>query len=810
MHQLRLSLRQTLLGAGLPTAVVIGAGLPTPPKPATEGLLFTSRSTFHLVPIVLLFVLTCHTVRAADPEEIQFFRDKIEPVLKSECYGCHSRTAKEVQGGLLLDSRVATTRGGESGPAVVPGKLRESLLIQALRHENGLKMPQGKPKLTDATIADFERWIEKGAADPRDDEAPIVDPVGIEAARSHWAFQPLRSGTVTAVQQSRWARSLVDLFILAKLNEHHISPADPASRGELIRRVTFDLTGLPPDPADVADFIDDSAPDAYERVVDRLLASVRYGERWAQHWLDVVRFAETEGYEYDRTVPDAWRFRDYVIESLNRDKPFDRFLMEQLAGDEIEPENPECLTASIFHRLGPVRRNAGNPEIALSRNEVLTERTDIVGAAFLGLTVGCARCHNHKLEPITQKDYYRLQAYLAGTDEYNILLASEETQKEWQAETQRIKDQIATLQKQARLLTGAEKDRLVEKIEALEEQLPAPLATIPSTRNDFQKRTPIHVLRRGVWEHKGELVGPRPLSVLVSNDLPELTSSTTDPRTQLATWLNRTDRPLVQRVLVNRIWQQHFGVGLVKTANDFGLKGERPSHPELLEWLTARFLQGGQHWKPLHRLLVESSTYRQSSRHRDSNSDQIDPENRLLSRFQRRRLSAEEVRDAMLAVSGRLSLKQSGPSVVVPVDEELVALLYKPSQWQVTKDTSEHDRRSIYLMAKRNLRLPFMENLDAPTLQNSCARRDSSTHAPQALELLNGSLSNSIAESFASRLAHTAGGDSSRIVELAFQSALGRLPSDSERHRSLEFLRDQPLSEFALAIFNLNEFLYVP
>ncbi|MEI8382917.1 MAG: DUF1549 domain-containing protein [Planctomycetota bacterium] len=429
MYQLRPSLRQTLFGAGLPTAVVIGAGLPTPPKPATEGLLFNLRSTSNIVRIALLLALTCHTVRAADPEEIQFFRDKIEPVLKSECFRCHSRTAKEVQGGLLLDSRVAATRGGESGPAVVPGKLRESLLIQALRHENGLKMPQGKPKLTDATIADFERWIEKGAADPREDEAPIVDSVGIEAARSHWAFQPLRSGTITAVQQSSWARSPVDLFILAKLNEHHLSPADPASRGELIRRVTFDLTGLPPDPADVADFIDDSAPDAYERVVDRLLASVRYGERWAQHWLDVVRFAETEGYEYDRTVPDAWRFRDYVIESLNRDKSFDRFLIEQLAGDEIEPENPECLTASIFHRLGPVRRNAGNPEIALSRNEVLTERTDIVGAAFLGLTVGCARCHNHKLEPITQKDYYRLQAYMAGTDEYNILLASEETQK---------------------------------------------------------------------------------------------------------------------------------------------------------------------------------------------------------------------------------------------------------------------------------------------------------------------------------------------------------------------------------------------
>ena len=768
------------------------------------------RPTLFGASITMLLALTCHTLLAADSDQIQFFRDKIEPVLKSECFGCHSRTAKDVQGGLLLDSRVAATRGGESGPAVVPGKVRDSLLIQALRHENGLKMPQGKPKLPDATIADFERWIEKGAADPRNDEAPIIDPVGIEAARSHWAFQPLHPGKLPDVQPVGWARSPVDLFILAKLNEHRLSPADPASRGDLIRRVTFDLTGLPPDPADIAEFVNDPSPDAYERVVDRLLASVSYGERWAQHWLDVVRFAETEGYEYDRTIPDAWRFRDYVIESLNRDKPFDQFLIEQLAGDEIAPENTECLTASIFHRLGPVRRNAGNPEIALSRNEVLTERTDIVGTAFLGLTVGCARCHNHKLEPITQKDYYRLQAYLAGTDEHNIQLASEETQKTWQAETQRIKDQITALQKQARLLTGPEKDRLTEKIEALEDQLPAPLATIPSTRNDFQKRTAIHVLRRGVWEHKGELVGPRPLSVLVPNDLPELTSATTDPRTQLANWLNRTDRPLVQRVLVNRIWQQHFGNGLVKTANDFGLKGDRPSHPELLEWLTAQFLQGGQHWKPIHRLLVESSTYRQSSRRQNPASDSIDPENRLLSRFPRRRLSAEEVRDAMLAVSGRLSVKQGGPSVVVPVDKELVALLYKPSQWQVTKNVCEHDRRSIYLMAKRNLRLPFMENLDAPTLQNSCARRDSSTHAPQALELLNGDLSNNIAESFASRLAHTAGDDPSRIVEMAFQTALGRMPSISERQRSLEFLRDQSLREFALAIFNLNEFLYVP
>ena len=770
-------------------------------------------------------VLMCRVVSGAEPDDVRFFREKIEPVLKRECYGCHSRTAKEVQGGLLLDSRVAATRGGESGPAVVPGKVRASLLIQALRHESGLAMPQGKPKLAEATIADFVRWIETGAADPRHDDVVAADPVGMNAGRAHWAFQPLRPTVPPAVRDANWLRSPVDAFIQAKLAEQRLPHAAPASRRELIRRVTFDLTGLPSEPDEVDEFVNDPAPDAYERVVDRLLGSWRYGERWAQHWLDVVRFAETEGYEYDRAVPDAWRFRDYVIDSLNGDKPFDRFLMEQIAGDEIDPDNAECLTASIFHRLGPVRRNAGNPEIALSRNEVLTERTDIVGAAILGLTVGCARCHNHKLEPITQKDYYRLQSYLAATEEHNIVLADDASQKLWQAETQRLKDEIAKFQKQARLLTGAERTRLNEQIELLEDQLPGPLATIPSTRNDLQKRTAIHVLRRGVWESKGEQVGPRPLSVLVSDDLPEHAADAANPRTELAKWLTGTDRPLTQRVLVNRLWQQHFGLGLVKTANDFGLKGDRPSHPELLEWLTATFLESGLRWKPLHRVLVLSNTYRQSSRITDSVSERLDPENRLLSHFTRRRLTAEEIRDAMLAVSGRLNFKLGGPSVFVPVDEEMVQLLYKPSQWQVTRDAAEHDRRSVYLMAKRNLRLPFMDNLDAPTLQNSCARRDASTHAPQALELLNGGLSNDLARAFATWLrdAHerrssdatvkphdAAGRADDRIVELAFQSALCRSPTARERERSLGFLRDQPLSEFTLAMFNLNEFLYVP
>lgn len=764
-------------------------------------------------PIVwfVMLLAMCAVCISDEPDEIRFFREKIEPVLREQCYACHSGQAEKVQAGLRLDSRAAVLRGGESGPAVVPGKSAESLLIRAIRHEDGLAMPPMNARLAESTIADFVKWVEIGAPDPRAGEVADVTLPDLAQARKHWAFLPVTKVDPPEVHDGTWGKELIDAFILAKLEEHAWRPAPPTDRSELIRRVTFDLTGLPPTPEETQAFIDDPLPDAYHRLVDRLLGSRHYGERWAQHWLDVVRFAESEGYEYDRHIPDAWRYRDYVINSLNADKPFDRFVVEQLAGDEIDPENPECQTASIFHRLGAVRRNAGNPEIALSRNEVLTERTDIIGAAFLGLTVGCARCHNHKLEPILQRDYYRLQAYFAATEEHNILLASAEEQQAWEATTKRAKDEIDALRAKARMVEGSEKTRLEEQIEILEDQLPLPLATIPSTHNDWEKRTAIHVLRRGVWENKGETVGPRPLSVLLADDVPEISPGEANPRTQLARWLTSPDHPLTARVIVNRLWQQHFGVGLVKTANDFGLKGERPSHPELLDWLAAALVENGWRLKPLHRAIVLSQTYQQASRFPDSAEKQMaDPENRLLWHFPRRRLSAEEVRDAMLSVSGRINFKSGGPSVMVPVDPELVQLLYKPVQWAVTKEAGDHDRRSIYLIAKRNLRLPFLENFDAPALQTSCSRRETSTHAPQALELLNGPLSNDLARAFAGRLEREAHSDVGCIIDRAFQLALGRLPRPDERQRSLEFLRKEPLAEFALAIFNLNEFLYVP
>lgn len=584
----------------------------------------------------------------------------------------------------------------------------------------------------------------------------------------HWSLRPRgRPAVPLAANADRSpARNPIDAFLLARLGREGLHLSPQADRRTLIRRLSFDLTGLPPTPQQVAAFVEDPAPDAYEKLVDRLLASPAYGERWGRHWLDVVRYAETEGFEYDRHRPGAWRYRDYVLDSFNRDKPYDRFVREQIAGDELAKEGDhELHVAAGFHRLGPVRRNAGNPELVFSRHEVLTEMTDVLGVVFLGLTAGCARCHDHPFDDFSLQDYYHLQAYLSATQERDLKLA------------------------------GAQ---------------PPPWSTISTVQNVPAQRMPIHVLKRGNEQRKGKLVGPRWPRSLAGEGSGELPPDVADPRTHLAGRIASADNPLTARVLVNRLWQHHFGKGLVETANDFGVNGSAPSHPELLDWLANEFVAGGWRIKPVHRLIVLSSTYRQASQVSGSHPGVAkDPTNRLLWRFPRRRLSAEEVRDAMLLVSGRLNERMAGPSVMVPVEPDLVQLLYAPSQWAVTPDRGEHDRRSVYLIAKRNLRLPFLEAFDQPDAQTSCATRESSTHPLQALELLNGRLANELAKAFARRLRLEAGPERARVVECAFLWATGRLPTAKEKELAVRFLAQQSLEEFALAVLNLNAFLYV-
>lgn len=625
--------------------------------------------------------------------------------------------------------------------------------------------------------------------------------------QQHWSFQPVKRPTPPEVGDQ--SLSAIDRFIRAGLKAKGLRPVARADWRTLVRRVWFNITGLPPTPEELEAFLATASPATYRQLVDRLLADRGYGERWGQHWLDVIRYAESEGFEYDRHLPDGWRFRDYVINSFNEDKPFERFITEQLAGDELEPTTPETLVAAGFHRLGPVRRNAGNPDIALSRNEVLTERTDIIGSAFLGLSVGCARCHDHKLDPISQRDYYQLEAYLAATAEHNVSLATEARQQEWEQATKALDARIARVKKSLTAANEDAKEKLAAQLKQLEAQRPSALPTITSIRDDSAERTPIHILKRGVWEQKGEAVGMRPPAVLVSDALPELAADTPRPRLRLAAWLTDPANPLTARVIVNRIWQHHFGTGLVKTANDFGLNGARPSHPELLDHLAAELVRHDWRLKPIHRMILLSAAFQQTSQVSEPRAERLDPENRLLWRGPHRRLQAEEIRDAMLAVSGRLNPRAGGPGVMLPVDPELIALLYKPAQWVVTTDAREHDRRSIYLVAKRNLRLPFLEVFDQPTLINPCARRESGTHAPQALELLNGRTSNDLADAFAQRLRAEAGDNPERQIARAYQLAAGRSPSPREHRLATAFLRSGSLREFALAVFNLNAFLHV-
>jgi len=655
--------------------------------------------------------------------------------------------------------------------------------------------------------------------------------------RSHWSLQPRTWPTVPtfeAVQENAWVSNPVDAFVLSRLKRSELRPSPPADRRAIARRLHFNLIGLPPTTDTISAFVNDLAPDAYERLVDRLLANPHYGENWAQHWLDVVRYSESEGFEYDRHRAGAWRFRDYVIRSFNADKPYDRFVLEQIGGDELD-ENPaeafphETRVAAGFHRLGPVRRNAGNTDVAFSRNEVLTEMTDALGAAFLGLTVGCARCHDHMFDAIRQRDYYRLQAFLAATHERDLQLGDPEAVQRWNAENEVIQAEIKRLRDALDDANGEEREKLAYQLKAAQKQQPTPLPTISSVTNDAAKRSEIHVLERGQTDKPKELVGPRVLGVLLTSSAAEYPADIASPKTKLAQWLIDPSHPLTARVYVNRLWHHQFGQGIVATPNDFGVNGAAPTNLQLLDYLANELVTGDWSTKRIQRLILTSSTFRQqSSTERGTRSAEparldsesaprselrapssIDPDNRLLWHFSRRRLTAEELRDSLLAVSGRLNENIGGPSIMPPVKKELVDLLYDPAQWQVTPDKREHDRRSVYLVAKRNLWLPFLEVFDQPDLQTSCARRQSSTHAPQALEMLNGELASDLAPAFARRLRAEAGGDHTQQVARAFQLVAGRAPTSSEQRLALEFLRDQSLEEFALVMVNLNAFLYV-
>lgn len=594
----------------------------------------------------------------------------------------------------------------------------------------------------------------------------------------HWSFQPLERPALPTVSDPSQVRNPVDRFILARLEAKGLRMSPEADRATLIRRLSFDLTGLPPTPEEVDAFVDDTSPKAYERLVDRLLASPAYGERWAQHWLDVARFAESDGFEHDKVRKDAWRYRDWVIGALNDDLPFDKFVQWQIAGDELASEREDAALATGFLLCGP-----DMPDINSSderRHIVLNEMTSTIGAAFLGLTLNCAQCHTHKYDPITHADFYRLRAFFENID-------------------------------------FPKRHKQLDPVFAEED------ATPPDS----------FVMLRGDFRSKGEKIAPgfpsiaNPMQAAYETPRVSDDAASSMRRKELALWLSRPDHPLTLRVTVNRLWMHHFGKPLVATPNDFGTMGEPPTHPELLDWLATELPRRNWSLKAMHRLLVTSAAWRQASTGSGAPWDRKlaeDPDNRLLSRMNRHRLSGEALRDAMLHISGRLNPKRGGPGFRPPLPEEVTVTLLK-GQWPVTENRSEHYRRSIYLFARRNLRFPMFDVFDRPDALASCARRSESTTAPQSLALLNSRFTLERSRDLADSIAKKAGDQPTDPVRLAYRKVLGRGPTANELELGRQFLsrqteriqnretdpqaRPDALTDLCLALFNLNAFVYV-
>ncbi len=728
-----------------------------------------------------------------------------------------------------------------------------------------------------------------------------------------WSFQPPQRPAVPEIDGAS-VRTPVDAFVAAGLHAKGLTMSPRAGRRALLRRVTFDLTGLPPTPAEIADFVADESPDAFTKVVDRLLASAAYGERWGQHWFDVVRYADSDGFEYDDPRPHAWRYRDWVIDALVTDLPYDEFVQLQIAGDEIAPEDPAALTAVGVHRLGPLRLNGGMQDEAKNRQELLVEMTDMVGTAFLGLTIGCAKCHDHRFDPVSQDDYYRLQAFFAATQPRDIslappdvLAAHDAAMEVWQAENDRLTERLKELEEpfRERLMdvkrsalpvamqraleqpegerteleeqlaveaatslsitrleladaltddAAARHQRLVGLMDAHVLQRPTPPPALMSVTEGAPKAPATFVLVRGVPGDHGVQVGPGVPSSLSPpaqpparlQPAPSGDSRSTGRRTWLSQWLTSPENPLTARVMVNRMWQHLFGAGLVTTPNDFGGHGAAPSHPELLDWLAVELVESGWSLKHLQRLLLLSSVYQQASVDRPAARD-VDPENSLLWRARRKRLEAEPLRDAVLAVSGKLQRRRGGPGVRTPLGRELESQMYK-GKWIPNADPRDHARRSVYLFVKRNLRPTIFTVFDAPDTVVSCGERSRSTHVGQALNLLNSEFIHNASRAFAARLLDEGNaGEAARWVERAYTLAFGRSPTVAERQASVEFLRrhteslknekrhanaplasapntfttaptthpaagpfdTEALADFCLVMFNLDEFVWI-
>jgi mono/diheme cytochrome c family protein len=764
-----------------------------------------------------------------------YVRD-VRPILARKCFACHGPGLQKSH--LRLDRREDALRGGESGVAAIePGKASASLLMRYVSGTDAkLVMPPSGPRLTEAEVGVLREWIDAGAAYPEAvvSEAPKVDP-----RLAHWAFHAPVKPKVPVVRGKAWVRNPIDAFVLSKLEAKGWKPAIRATNADLLRRVYLDLTGLPPTIEEQDSFRGD-----WNGLVRRLLARPSYGERWGRHWLDVVRYADTNGYERDAIKPQVWKYRDYVIRSLNADKPFDRFVVEQMAGDEVAASNAETLLATGFHRLGPWDDEPADP--MEDRFDQLDDLLNTTSQAFLGMTLACARCHNHKFEPLTTTDYYGMIAVFNGLErprrgrteldrpigtraeveafdarEAKILSMREAAQVEWLrsgmsklpkeavaafllAPKQRDEAQVKLARDHAKALDAELKALPVEaEVARLKQETPdLPRGYFMTERKDGPPAT--HILIRGKSSSPGPEVGPSAPAVLAKSQ-PAFEKA--GRRLALAEWLVSRENPLTARVIVNRVWQWHFGEGLVRTANDFGVMGDKPTHQELLDWLAVWFVEQGWSLKKLHELILASNTYRMSKVGNAAYA-QTDPENRLLSKAPYRRLEAEVILDSALAVSGKLNGQLFGEPVYPSIQKEALAGSSDPDKVWEAFDEGKASRRAVYYIAKRSMMVPLMEVLDVCDTTRPAAKRQNTAVAPQALQLFNGDFVQRQARHFAERLRREAGGDGKRQVELAYRLALARRPKAVEMDAMLSFLSQSSLEEMCRVILNLNEFAY--
>ncbi len=835
----------------------------SPYTPFKGGIVSFSPGVVRLLTLTFCLFLIASPAQSQDSAEknvlpspasrtVEYQKD-IQPIFSSSCYTCHGPTMQ--MNGLRLDNRTGALDGGQSGPVIKPGKSAESKLIQMVSGlVEGKVMPPTGDRLTSEQIGLLRAWIDQGAVWLEGPRLAAPPQGGSVPRRDHWAFAPPKLPKVPKVRERKWVHNPIDNFVLSRLEAEKIKPSPEADRVTLIRRLSLDLIGLPPTPEEVSNFLNDQRSDAYERLVDRLLDSPHYGEKWARHWLDLARYADSDGYEKDNVRPYAWRYRNWVIAALNRNMPFDQFTTQQIAGDLLPNATVEQKVATGFHRNTLTNREGGIDREEF-RVEQVIDRTSTVGSVWLGLTIGCARCHNHKYDPITQKEFYQLSAFFNSATEVNIetpqpgelgaylegrpeydkkrkALLEEykvaEVQTEWEKKTLAAGDhpgvdvpydvawdtlgkmldggqEILRLdpskrsQKQQNRLTDhcvrfygipAGKERyeelkfkeLTEKLDKLEEEYPELTEAQTIAENPHPPKS--HVLIRGDYRQPGTEVQCGTPAVF--NPMPTEPSPS---RLTLAHWLVSRENPLTARVTINRMWQEFFGRGIVETSEDFGTRAAPPSHPQLLDWLAVEFMND---WnvKRMHKLLVMSATYRQSSKARKE-LESRDPYNKLLARQSRLRLPAELVRDETLAASGLLNPAIGGPSVRPALPPGVADLGYGAgTKWKESQGPDRY-RRGLYILFQRTTPYPQLMNFNAPNSLLTCSRRERSTTPLQALNLLNDPVFFEAARGLAVRLLKEKAADTDDRLEYAFKLCLSRMPTAQEKQRLAEFVQQQ-------------------